>query len=791
MIIYSHSEETIEGQRGSKRLIQHVEGILKKAKCRNFPPSGWGEPIEGLIEATVRLHDLGKCTSYFQNYLLKVGPVRQDLKQHARLGGVVAWNVFEKSNVESAFLVLFVIFLHHTNLKDIQEMPQLMDDFEEIHRRQWKDIGHRLEEVAKNIGMALEPSLFAFSGTSIMRKTIRGIRKQENIENYFRYNYLFSLLIEADKLDASETDLYHCIPLNEDCVDLRFGRPEFIENSNKVLQMAETRNYCRAQVARALNDTTILDQFLFTLTAPTGTGKTMAALDFALKLKNLVRERDGFEPPLIYALPFINIIEQALAEYKSTLPKEARITGHYQFADVFGNNNSSSEEKSYRQKVMEMDTWQADVVITSFVQFFETLIGNRNKLLKKFNHLAGAIVILDEVQTLRLEQLPLIGATLFYLAQFLKTRIVLMTATRPMIFELAQREILAPLGKQVSCRELLPDFEKVFGMFQRTKIVPLLDSEIDSSQRVEGFIWEDFASIWTNDKSCLIVCNSVNRSINIFEQLGSYLEQEGFQNPVFYLSTNIVPADRMQRIQKIKEAIIGGKAPLLVSTQVVEAGVDLDFDLGFRDLGPIDSIIQVAGRINRNNHPEKESSPLYVIDFGDCQKIYGSITSHQARIALEDKVEIQESDYLGLIRTYFENITEKSSFLESRKLFQSMRELKYDGPDSEFPVSKFRIIEESRQTTSVFVESGEEERTLRMKYLDMIERKISREEFDQHYKARFQKQIIAVPTYLCHELPYLSAFEDSMKLIPVELFDQYYHPETGFIRKQETIITML
>ena len=191
----------------------------------------------------------------------------------------------------------------------------------------------------------------------------------------------------------------------------------------------------------------------------------MTALDFALKLKNKLKTKTGVESRIIYALPFINIIEQALNEYGTTLSKEIKIIGHYQYADVFGKNekqNIDDIKQNYNQKLMSVDTWQGDIVITSFVQFFETLIGNRNKLLKKFNHFANAIVILDEVQSLRLNQMPLIGAALYFLSKFLNTRIILMTATKPKIFELAQQEILSDEGERVEPLELLQNQIKKF-----------------------------------------------------------------------------------------------------------------------------------------------------------------------------------------------------------------------------------------------------------------------------------------------------------------------------------------
>src|SRR5690606_10277037 len=127
--------------------------------------------------------------------------------------------------------------------------------------------------------------------------------------------------------------------------------------------------------------------------------------------------------------------------------------------------------------LMTLETWQSDIVITSFVQFFETLIGNRNKLLKKFNHLANAIVILDEIQTLRIDQMPLLGAALYYLTKFLHTRVILMTATQPKIFQLAQKELLSNEGESIQYLELLPSHKNIFTSFRRTKLIPLMDIE--------------------------------------------------------------------------------------------------------------------------------------------------------------------------------------------------------------------------------------------------------------------------------------------------------------------------
>ena len=608
-------------------------------------------------------------------------------------------------------------------------------------------------------------------------------------------------MIEADKLDASDTILYKLKSIKPSSVDDRFGKPDVNKKDLADLSNNELRNYCRTVVVTNLEQNDILEHYIFTLTAPTGIGKTMTALDFSLKLKDKIKKNSGVETRIIYALPFINIIEQALNEYNKVLEAQnINILGHYQYADVFGKNdqkeNVDGAEQGYDQKLMALDTWQADVVITSFVQFFETLIGNRNKLLKKFNHFANSIIILDEVQTLRLDQMPLLGAALFYLTKFLKSRIILMTATRPKIFELAQQEILNPEGEKVEPKELLTNYEAVFALFKRTSINPLLNNlKEEKENRTREFVYSIFADKWHAEKSCLIVCNTVKRSIEVFDMIRNFLEENNLGNPIYYLSTNIIPAHRLERIQYIKDDIQHQKAPILIATQVVEAGVDLDFDMGFRDIGPIDSIIQVAGRINRNNDVKKTHSPLYIIDFDvkATTMVYGRLTYIQAKKALEQKKCFYEKEYLELITAYFDGISKKSSFADARTFFNSMKTLKYDSEEkNELPVSAFRIIEESDRYAAVFIEIDEDASEVLEKYLQKITNEISKEEYNKDWKLKFQQHIISVPKYLCTDLETVNEYEENILVVPKNEIGSRYSSETGYNRdfkEQNTVYT--
>lgn len=796
MIFYSHSKENGKGEIfGSKELRVHINGVRENALfhfAANVHLGFSDKELKELVEITTNLHDLGKYTSYFQNYLLKKEPIDQVLKQHARIGGFAAYNLLEKEE-KKALLAFYLIFLHHSQLTNFSEVStklelrlnDIIDKQQENLRPYFKHIQDdlKIDQLCENIFYSNE------------RKIRRGFKiwqkKQATIQDYFLINYLFSLLIEGDKLDASDTSPYSLQSIIPDAVDKRFGKVSTKNLDIKKLNDNELRNYCRAVVTSHLENDKILEQYIFTLTAPTGIGKTMTALDFSLKLKHKIKKKYDIESRIIYALPFINIIEQALAEYETTLREQnVKILGHYQYADIFGKEDGkgNGEVHNYNQKLMALDTWQADIVITSFVQFFQTLIGNRNKLLKKFNHFANAIIILDEVQTLRLDQMPLLGASLFYLSKFLKSRIILMTATRPKIFELAEQEILDKLGEKVNPKELLTSYEEVFARFKRTAVHPFLDELPEIGENSQNFVDFIFNDKWKKTKSCLIVCNTVKQSIEVYEEIRNHLEENELSNPIYYLSTNIIPAHRFRRIEDIKNDLKAKKAPILIATQVVEAGVDLDFDMGFRDIGPIDSIVQVAGRINRNNNPQKKHAPLYIIDFDPKKtiRIYGRLAYLQARKALEQQAYFKEEEYLKLIEAYFDGISGKSSFADSRKFFDSMQSLNYDNEEKNtFPIANFRIIEESNFYNTVFIEIDEKAKEIRNKYLQKIMGEIDSEEFNREWKLKFQQHIISVPTYLCDDLEVINEYEENILVVPRDELKVKYHIETGFNRKLE------
>ena len=472
---YSHSQ-TQDGQRsGSKLLRDHVAGVGGKALNAFFASHTFPEAkaVRELVDRICRLHDLGKYTPHFQNYLLDNGqPFEQELKQHAKFGAYALYEWYRQEGREwLGLLACYLVVHHHRSLSDLTEFKRLVTETEGnavVFERQLDSLRPELTAALADAELEQVGDFLRFPEKKPFQRLIsRYLGEDEapqSVRWYFLLNYAFSLLIEADKQDASNTTPYERRALPTAAVEGRLGTACWSETADlAALSQNELRGWVRGRVLSALQEPGITQQRLFTLTAPTGIGKTLTALDFSLRLREQIQHVEGYLPQIIYGLPFINIIEQAVDEYEKTLGQP--VLAHYQYADALEqlkerkSADGQEENAAYNQKRMLLDTWQGDVVVTSFVQLLQTLIGHRNKLLLKFNHFAGSILILDEVQTLRLGQLPLVGAAFHYLAKYLNARVLLMTATRPLTFELAYSVLLK--GEKETkpiVQELLPEY---------------------------------------------------------------------------------------------------------------------------------------------------------------------------------------------------------------------------------------------------------------------------------------------------------------------------------------------
>ncbi|MCK4664836.1 MAG: CRISPR-associated helicase Cas3' [Bacteroidales bacterium] len=708
MVFYSHTKKDKDGNISPiKELEVHLKNVQKEI-IRNYHSFISFENFNldnNVFNAIGLFHDLGKYTTFFQDYLFE--KYKGDLKKHSFISANFTFNFLNnRQNDLEPYLIYYCIKHHHINLttpsKKLNKTYMLI--LTDNLKNQIQDIlldNDAKKEIENLVNLyckkdfKLCDNCFHYDEKFIKRISIHICNQRASIENYFFIIYFFSLLISSDKIDAAEASKYQIHQINPDLVN------QFISaKQNKSLE--NIRNKAKSEIEDKLSEIDYFKDRIFTLTAPTGIGKTLSVMNFALKLKDKISKNGkySYNPQIIYCLPFINIIEQTYQEFENLLKfenKKVEILKHHQYSDIFSMLNKMSEnqdeEEELSKKMLEVEDWQSDIIITTFVQFFHSVISNRNKMLKKFYRIAGSIIILDEIQNIKAEYWPLIGLTLYYLTKFFNCKIILMTATQPLIFETAKKEFKDELN-EFSYKELLNTKEKefFFKSFNRTKIVSLIDKKNPLKDADE--FYKIFSKKWNSSKSCLIVVNTIKRSLEIFNKLKNEIKT----NKIYYLSTNIVPIHRKYVIRRVKQLLKIKEKVILVSTQCIEAGVDLDFGMGFRDIGPIDSIIQVAGRINRNDRQGYLNSPLYVINFAyNSERIYGKILINTTIEVLNGKKEFYENDYLELIKNYYNLITgERTSFQESRDLYKAMKHLRFSKEDQELSIEDFKLIDDLR-----------------------------------------------------------------------------------------------
>lgn len=761
---YSHSKKENDVKVGSKKLIDHINGVenlVSNAKGI-LHPSISKEVQQKLLRHLAQFHDIGKYTSYFQNYLLGQRIVDHHLKNHSKIGAFAIHQFYNKVDERISSIAYYLVKSHHTNLVSFNDDPLFSTDriqLEYQFKKQAEDIGNNINAISTELNIPQLNNLFKFPD-KIIRKHLKAIVRESKICNYFLINYLFSILIEADKLDASDSPIYRS----------KYIEDSIVENYINNFKADKLKNSVRHSVTSQIEvDNFAYEGRLFTLTAPTGIGKTLTALEFALKIRAKHFEKTGELKKVIYALPFINIIEQAVEIYSEVIGNKGKIIAHYQYA------TPEENESNYNKYLMLLETWQADIIITTFVQLFETIISNKNSSLKKFHHLQDSILILDEVQAIDLNQLPLVGAVLFHLSKFMNTTILLMTATKPLIFELSD-ELL--VDEKCSYTELLPNYPEVFRKFNRTKIISYqLHIEVNSKTLLE--LIKKYSA---NRNSILLVCNKIDTSLRYFYLIKNSFAEQDFK--VLYLSTNLIHSDRLKVINSVKYLIGQNEKVILVSTQSIEAGVDLSFEIGFRDLAPLDSIIQVAGRVNRVNDKSNRNAPVIVFNTGDCKTIYGSLTEDVVLSLLLDKPEIQEENYLELIEEYFKKISSRKSFDVSIEIFNALRNLEYTDGLSDISISDYQLIITNDFKISVFIENDSIGKNSLKNFNEYVRGIINKGEFEKS-KSDFYKRIVQVPKTFESNFSKSQKLTENLFFVETDVLEQFYNSETGFIRIEE------
>lgn len=771
------------------------------------------DKLAGLSYLIGIFHDFGKSTTYFQKYIRKQRK-GDALTQHSFVSAMVVYEMARKMGFDPAWGVIayLVIKRHHGNLETLREDEQnnlniackQLENILSYHAEEIKDLyagifDQAITEQLKAMGIEdfgdtieeFEEFLEEFWG--------KYSDECQKIEFFFVANLLFSTLIDNDKKDAARLEMeYFEGNLNETVSDVfayiedcrRKDSKKF--NPDLPLNRLRDRFLKEIQTSPGINP----EKHFYTITAPTGIGKTFGCLAFANSLKKQLPKGEG---RIIYCLPYTSIIDQSYEEFKKVIRfskkekyderPERYLLKHHHLSFKTLKNRKDEESYDYRDYLEDrlfVEAWESAFIVTTFVQFFHTIIGHTNNFLKKFHNMVNAIVILDEVQNIPPDYYYLLKQVLDVLGKRFNIYFLLITATQPEVLDQKNSEPLSIVQSGTYMKAPL---------FNRVKLTVQ-----KKAQTLEEFA-EDFCESFSGN-NCLIVMNTKKSAISLYEQI----RDQKADYEVFCLTTFLVPHDRQRKINQIKEALKAGEKIMVISTQLIEAGVDLSFKWVYRDFGPLDSIVQVAGRCNRNGEYGELGGQMRLMKLvNDGQRerpfhtyIYKPIISQYVEHTLKQDT-YESRDFFDLSVDYFKKFEFKD---KAGQLLAAICNLNYD-VDYRFqiPVEKFKLIEEYSEEDLYILITPESEKQMERLLIakeQLYKKELSKEEKEERL-LEIEKLKAALKNFqISLRMRELDAYQDSTiieekehyKFISHENQKKYaYDPDIGFLTIPKTDIS--
>jgi len=503
------------------------------------------------------------------------------------------------------------------------------------------------------------------------------------------------------------------------------------------------------------------NEHFFTITAPTGSGKTLAVFNATLKLRSLLHELEGRLPAIIYCLPFTSVIEQNYAVYRDALNaagvevNSEILLKHHHLSDPIYSSYDTEFDPDNSELFTE--SWQSEIVVTTFHQLLYSLFSGRNRNLKRCAALTDAIVIMDEVQAIPRKYWDAVRRMFQAAGEVLNTRFILMTATQPLLFNVDMS------------RELLPGHERFFAALSRVQLVNRMESTTDLDEFFEK-VSADIEAAPELSRMCIIN----RKGIKVFDRLFNMFRSRLMDRPIFALSTRLTPKDRKRRIDEITAALAQGVPCFILTTQLVEAGVDLSVDVVDRDLAPLDSIIQSAGRCNRHGGNRNGIVNLWELTDGTqklWQRVYDPFLIDATRRVLSGLVTVEEKDFLEIGKRYFKEVYD---YGEAIPVDTSLAEGKFGEVEK-----SFKLIEDDGMRQSWFILRDQDDWEVWARYQDVqeIDDRLERKKAFSHIKGDFLERIVQVRSR-----------ESSEVVLPLEATSSTYDNNLGFMNEPGTVI---
>jgi CRISPR-associated endonuclease/helicase Cas3 len=652
MTYWAHSDDLPEAHPAARwqPLNEHLRqvGAIAEALAKETKPSDPG--FHSAAKATGLLHDIGKYTEEFQRKIR--GEVLQ--APHSAYGAAIAW----KANAAEA---AYAISGHHAGL------PNRKGSRAGLLERMW-EVDGKLDHLRRIADIDC-PELLECAG--LLQAFAADVKTSD-----LRMRMLFSCLVDADKIDSSGNSqtggpLSAASRLDQVLFSIEQRAATVPDGPVKQARM-DVLAACRAAAGRPGN--------IFSLTVPTGGAKTLSSMAFALKRAVAFPEVRR----IIVVIPYLSIIEQNAQVFIDALGADAILEHHS--GDTDSSDNEDADDKPHKQRATE--NWDAPIIVTTSVRFFESLFSHRPADLRRVHNIARSIVILDEVQTLPRQFVQPILSMIEDLANNWQTTFLFCTATQPEFEKSEKSKERDPRWEPRTVQEIMPNPHELFGQLKRV--------EVDWPRGKST--WNTIAAGMVKAGRALCIVNTRRHAVALFREVSA--DPDIDDASIFHLSTLMCAAHRLKTIEKIKARLDDPTARcVVVSTQLIEAGVDLDFPVVYRAEGPLDSIAQAAGRCDREGRltaaagrPAGKVVVFEPEDAGLPPGVYREATARTHVLIEDGGLSIDNPD---CIRQYFDRLygegADLGGELEELRRAEKFRDVS----------ERFELIEDNTQTIFV------------------------------------------------------------------------------------------
>ncbi len=584
---------------GKEKYLAHIDEkdgreqtILEHLVNTGKIAAAFGKPFASEEEAysCAMIHDIGKYSEAFQKRLH--GGIKTD---HSTAGAQLAVNVLKDP------IISFCVAGHHAGLPDIGS--KIDDDTT-------SSLYGRLKRKVENYS-SYKDELILPKGNQYP-KTMTS----NKYDSQFYIRMLYSCLVDADFLDTEyfmsngkiERDHFSIEPLG-------MKLEQYTSKWNK----PKTRiDKLRNRIRNSAIDRAKKPPGLFTFTVPTGGGKTIASIAFALHHASIYKKRR-----VIYVIPYCSIIEQTQRTFEEIFGAQ-NVIAH--FANV---EYDTENEDENNRRYLAAENWDAPIVLTTSVQFFESLYGNRSSSCRKLHNISDSVIIFDEAQMLPVPYLiPCVDSISELICNY-GCSAVLCTATQPALNQLFRKD---PRFTNEKIIELCPREYSLDKEFER--VTYQFDGLLNDEQLAEKM---------NKEKQVLCIVNNRQQAQDLFGMLDEKI--------AFHLSTRMTPHDRKTALSEIEKRLKSGEPCRVVSTSLIEAGVDIDFPIVYRSYSGLDSIVQAAGRCNREGKNSAQKSIVHVFD---TDRNIPDLLLQNINAAKHAIAKYAEPNSPECIKTYFE-----------------------------------------------------------------------------------------------------------------------------------------